>query len=259
VVAGQGSQVSGARLPGPLLAACGPGHCGIATYLAEHGTWSGPDSLPHRLVQHVQLSAEALLVALVLALPVAVVLGHLGKGGVLAVNISNVGRAVPSLAVLVIGARIYGLGTLPAFLALVVLAVPPIVTNGYTAVRQVDADVRDAAVGQGLSGGLVLSRIELPLALPLLMAGVRTAGVQVVATATLAAYVGSGGLGATVLSGLVNNEVGPEVVGGLTVVGLAALTELGLAGVQRVLTPDGLRRRPGRQPTLADAIAPDMG
>ncbi len=246
-------------LSGSVLAACRPGHCGIGTYVAEHSTWSGPDGLPHRLVQHVELSAEAMVVALALALPVAVVLGHLARGGVLAVNISNVGRAVPSLAVLVIGARIYGIGTLPAFLALVVLAIPPIVTNGYTAMRQVDADVRDAAVGQGLSGVQVLRRIELPLALPLLMAGVRTAGVQVVATATLAAYVGSGGLGATVLSGLVNDEVGPEVVGGLTVVGLAALAELGLAAVQRALTSDGLRRRSGRQPTLADAMAADMG
>lgn len=240
-------------------ATCAPNDCSIGAYLQDPDTWSGPNGLPVRLLEHVQLSAGALAAALVLALPVALVLGHLGKGGVLAVNVSNVGRAVPSLAVLVIGARIFGLGPKPAFLALVALAIPPIVTNGYTAMRQVDADVRDAAKGQGLSGRQVLVQIELPLAVPLLMAGIRTAAVQVVATATLAAYVGSGGLGRPVLDGLVRRELGAEVIGALAVVLLAAVTEVGLAALQRSLTAEGLRARRGRQPMLADAVTPEVG
>lgn len=239
--------------------ACQPNDCSIGTYLADHSTWAGPNGLPHRLAEHVTLSVESLIVAALVALPVALILGHLGKGGFLAVNVSNVGRAVPSLAILVIGARIFGLGAKPAFLALVALAIPPMVTNGFTAMRQVDADVRDAARGQGMSGHQVMFRVELPLALPLLMAGVRTAGVQVVATATLAAYVGSGGLGRPVLDGLVRHETGAEVVGAVAVVLLAGLTEVGLAAVQRALTAKGLRARRGRQPTLADAVTPEVG
>ena len=130
-----------------------------------------------------------------------------GRGGTLAINVANVGRAVPSFALLVLGFQLlgrhllFGLGALPAYFALVALAIPPMVTNTFVGMREVDPDVREAARGMGMTGGQMLRRVEMPLAVPLIMAGIRTAGVQVVATATLAAVVGWGGLGRFIVDG----------------------------------------------------------
>jgi len=199
------------------------------------------------------MSGAAVTTAIVLAVPVSLWLGHIGKGGTLAVNVSNAGRAIPSFALLVIGFQVlghnllFGLGAIPTYIALVALAVPPMVTNTYTAVREVDPDVREAATGMGMTGWQLLRRVEMPMAVPLMMAGVRTAGVQVVATATLAAVVSWGGLGRFIVDGFGQQDTVQLVAGAVMVAMLSLGTELALGVVQRWLTPTSLRLDPVRR------------
>jgi osmoprotectant transport system permease protein len=176
-----------------------------------------------------------------IALPVGIVLGHYGRFGNLAINISNVGRAVPSFGILVIAFQVFGLGDLPIVIALTALAVPPMVTNSYVALREVDPDVKDAARGMGYRELAQLIRVELPLAVPLIMAGIRTSAVQVVATATLAALIAGGGLGRYIVDGLARSDNPRTLAGALLVAALALATELLLGGLQRVLVPRGIR------------------
>jgi osmoprotectant transport system permease protein len=188
------------------------------------------------------MSVASVLVAAAVALPVGIWLGHTGRGGALAINVSNVGRAIPSFAILVIAAQMIGIGWRPAFVALVALAIPPMVTNSYVGMREVDADVREAARGMGMSSRESLWRVELPVALPLVMAGVRTAAVQVVATATIAALVAWGGLGRFIVDGIAQRDYVQVFAGAVLVGALSIVTELGLAGVQRLVVPKGLRQ-----------------
>ena len=228
--------------------------------------WHGAFGVPHRVTEHLAMSGGAMLLALVIAIPVGVGLGHRGRGGVVAVNVTNIGRAIPSFGVLVLFATIFGLrgwpgfGARPALVALVVLAIPPIVTNAYVGVRDVDADVKEAARGMGMTGWELLRKVELPLALPLVMAGIRTSAVQVVATATLAAVTSWGGLGRFIVDGLAQRDDVQVFAGALLVAVLAVLTEVTLASVQRRLTPRG-RRAPydavaGSYPTSAPLPVP---
>lgn len=203
--------------------------------------WRGSNGIPILLWNTVKISAEAVAIALALSVPLSLVLGHSGRGGFLAVNVTNVGRALPAIAVLVIGVQIFGIGAPPALITLVVLSLPPIVTNTYTAVRQVDPDAVDAARGMGMTGMQVLRRVELPAALPLIAAGVRTAAVQAVATVTLAAYVSYSCLGSLIIEGISVNDHVEIVAGSLLVVVLALLTELSLAALQRAVTPAGVK------------------
>lgn len=203
--------------------------------------WQGDRGIVHRLAEHLSMSAAATITAFVIALPIGLVLGHTGRGGLVAVNVSNVGRAIPSFALLVFGAQLFGIGAKPAYLALVALAIPPIVTNSYTGVRQVDRDMVEAARGMGMGEARILGRVELPVAMPLVMAGVRTAGVQVVATAGLAAIVAWGGLGRYIVDGLAQGDKVQLFCGALLVAVLSMLTEVCLGLVQRMLTPAGLR------------------
>ena len=226
-------------------------------WLRDPAHWEGTAGIPNRVAEHVELSVIATLVALLLALPLGVLLGHWGRGGAVAVNLSNVARAVPSFALLVIGLQIWGLGTTPTYVALVALAAPPILTNAYVAVRGVDDDLRDAARGMGMQGRTVLARVELPLAVPLIMAGIRTAAVTVVAPATLAAFLGEGGLGRYIVDGRAARDI-PQLVAGAVLVALLSIaTEVVLGLVQRLLTPRGLARRPGAahpMETFAEAV-----
>ncbi|MEW2544179.1 ABC transporter permease subunit [Streptomyces sp. NPDC047002] len=206
------------------------------TWLTSADHWSGPDGIGHRLVEHLWLTAACLALSCALALPVALVLGHLGRGGVLAVNISNAGRAVPTFAVLVLLllTPIGSYGQWPTVVALVLFAVPPLLTNAYVGMRGVDQDVVRAARGMGMTGSQQLLRVELPLALPLILTGVRIAAVQLVATATLAALVGGGGLGRIITAGF-NLASTPQVVAGAVLVAvLALLVEGAFALVQRL-------------------------
>ena len=200
--------------------------------------------------EHVVLSAAALAIACAVALPVGAALGHLHRGSFVAVNLANLGRALPSLAVIAFGFVLFGVGFTSVALALVVLAVPPILTNAYVAVDGVDPDAVDAARGMGMSWWQVVGRVELPLALPLIFAGIRTAAVFVVATATIAAIAGGGGLGDIIV-----NQAGyglAGVVGAAVCVSVLALaSDAALGGLQRALTPKGLRSR-------AHALEPDV-
>jgi len=220
--------------------------------------WRGVGGVPHRLTEHVLMSSAAVVAAMAMALPTGIWLGHRGRGGALAINLANVGRAVPSLAILALAQQAFGLsgwpgfGARPAFVALVALAVPPLVTNAYVGMRGVDCDVVEAARGMGMTGWELLRQVEVPIALPLIMAGLRTAAVQVVATATLAAVTAWGGLGRYIVDGFGQRDDAQIVAGALLVGVLALATELALGALQRALVSDGLRsREPGPAPVRA--------
>jgi osmoprotectant transport system permease protein len=219
----------------------------VERWFTDSAQWHGPAAIPHRVFEHLVMSGAAVATAVVIALPIGLVFGHTRRGGTTAVNVANAGRAIPSFALLVVGfellkgVKLFGLGALPAYFALVALAIPPIILNAVVGLRQVDAEIKEAARGMGMTGGQVLRRVELPMAVPLIMAGVRTAGVQVVATATLAAVVGWGGLGTYIVGGLDQQDKVQLVAGALMVALLALVTEIGLGAAQRGLTPRGLR------------------
>jgi len=189
---------------------------------------------------HVQLSAVAMLVACLFAVPLGLWLGHLGRGELVAVSMSNIGRAVPSLALIAFFAAYIGVGFTNVTIALVLLAIPPILTNAYVGVRQVDREAIDAARGMGLTAFQIVRRIELPLALPTIFGGIRISAVNVVATATIAPLAGVLTLGDYILSANVYGDAG-RLAGALMVAALAVAVELGFAWLQRAMTPRGLR------------------
>jgi osmoprotectant transport system permease protein len=226
----------------------------VWSWLTDPANYHGSDGVPHRFVQHAGLSAAALLITAALALPLGVVLGHSRRGGAFVTSVANAARAVPILGILIVFAvGPLGVGRRSAIAALVIFAIPPILTNAYTGVREVDADVREAAVGMGLRARQVLWRVEIPLALPLIAAGFRLAAVQVWATATLAAIVGSGGLGQFVVVGYSIQDYG-QVYGGVVYIALTSvLLEMALAAVERRLRA---RLGPSRPVTLAEVDEP---
>lgn len=238
----------------------------VVDWFADSDHWRGDRGVPHLVFEHVRMSGVAMLVACLLALPLAVWLGHKRRFGTAAVNVSNVGRAIPSFAILVIATKEFGLveypvmGSFTTFLALFALAIPPLITNAYVAVAEVPEDLRDAAQGMGMSSVDVLRRVELPVAAPLLMAGVRTAAVQVVATATIAAFVGAGGLGRLIIDGRAIGDEAQIFAGALLVALLSLATEGGLAIVQSLVTPQGLRydEVPTGAEAAAQAVAPPI-
>jgi osmoprotectant transport system permease protein len=192
--------------------------------------------------EHLLLSGAGMAVALLVALPLGVWLGHLHRGSFIAINLANVGRALPSLAVIAIGIAFLGIGFKNITFALVVLAVPPILTNAYVAVDEVEPDAVEAARGMGMTRSQILLRVEIPMGLPLIFAGIRTAVVFVIATATIAAVAGGGGLGDIIVNQAAYGLEG--VVGAAICVSLLALAaDAALGLVQRLLTPPGLRER----------------
>jgi osmoprotectant transport system permease protein len=220
----------------------------VAAWFADPARWSGSNSIPLRAWEHVSLSAVSLAVAVAIALPVGLFIGHTNRGARLAVAIANIGRAVPSIGWLGIALPITlalfqrgGLGFVPAFVALVALGIPPIVTNTYAGLREVDAEMVEAGRGMGMRELQLLRRVEVPIAMPVIMAGIRSAAVTIVATATLAALVGGGTLGDFILQGLyVNDHV--RIFGAAVLVALLALgTELTFGLLQRRSVSPGLR------------------
>lgn len=209
----------------------------VLHWFLDPAHWQGDGGIPHRLLEHLAMSGASLLTAGIIALPIGVTLGHLGRGGNVAINISNVGRALPSFALLVLAFEFFGIGAAPAFIALVALGIPPMVTNSYIGMREVDQDVREAARGMGMRARAVLLRVELPIALPFLMAGVRTSAVNIVATATLAALVGWGGLGRYIVDGLGLQDYPQLFAGAILVAVLSLIVEISLVGAQRSLAP----------------------
>jgi osmoprotectant transport system permease protein len=219
----------------------------VFEWLNDPDNWEGSRGIITRVQEHLQYSLAALVVACLVALPLAVWLGHKRRFGTIAVNVSNVGRAIPSVAFVFIASAIIGIATWPVigpiatFVALLALAIPPLVTNAYVGVAEVPDEIRDAAQGMGMSSAQALVRVELPMAMPLIMAGVRTAAVQVVATATIAAFVGAGGLGRFIVDGYAVQDYVQVFAGALLVAWLSIVTEVALGVGQRVLTPRGLR------------------
>jgi len=192
-----------------------------------------------KILEHLALSGAAIGVATAIALPLGIWLGHIHRGSFIAVNVANIGRALPSLAVIAIGLAVLGIGFLNVMVALVILAVPPILTNAYVAVDGVDSEAVEAARGMGMRPRQVLLNVELPLALPLIFAGIRTGAVYVIATATLAAIAGGGGLGDIILNQATYKLSGVIAATIVTVV-LAFAVDLLFAWVQRLVTPRGL-------------------
>jgi osmoprotectant transport system permease protein len=199
-----------------------------------------PDFL-EKLREHIVLSAVSLLVAIAIALPVALLVRNTPLGSAIAVNVGNIGRAVPSLAILALALPLLGIGFKTALVALTALAIPPILINTTTGLKEVRQEIIDAARGMGLSERQILARIQLPIAAPVIFAGIRTSAVQTVASATLATFIGAGGLGDLIVEGL--QRRGPEILlaGAFSVALLAIITEIGFGGLERAFTPKGLK------------------
>jgi osmoprotectant transport system permease protein len=210
-------------------------------WLTASAHWSGTDGIPHRLLEHLGYSVLALAIAAVIALPLGALIGHTGRGGFLVVSFANLVRAVPTLGLLLLVVTVTSIGLTPVIVPLIALATPPILVNTYEGIRSVDADIKDAAKGMGMKGPGVLLKAEIPIAMPLILLGLRTAAIQVVATATVAAYAGIGGLGRYIVDGLSRKDY-PSVVGGsVLVVLLAIAVQLLFIGIRRAFVSQGLR------------------
>ena len=212
-------------------------------WLTQSANWHGSGSIPQQILAHLGYSILPLLIAAVIGIPAGVAVGHSGRGAVFVVNLANSWRAIPTLGLLVLLAVYLGFSFLTWLLPLVVLAIPPILVNAYEGVAGVEPGVRDAAKGAGMTSWQQVTRVEVPIALPLILVGLRTAAIFVVATATIAAYIGLGGLGRFIIDGLASNEYGPVAGGALLVVILAVLVLALFAGLSRLVVPAGLRKQ----------------
>jgi osmoprotectant transport system permease protein len=213
-------------------------------WITSSANWQGSDSIPHQVLAHIGYSALPLLIAAVIAIPAGVAIGH--RGGRLAnvvINVANAWRSIPTLGLLILLAVFLGFSALTWLLPLVVLAIPPILINAAAGVAGVDPGVRDAATGVGMTTWQQILRVEVPIAVPLILLGLRTSAIFVVATATIAAYIGLGGLGRFIFDGLASNEYGPVAGGALLVVFLAVLVLVLFTALTRLLTPAGLRQQ----------------
>ncbi len=216
---------------------------GVFSYLTTASNWSRPDGILHRLVQHLAYSGETLLIALAIALPLGLVTGHAKRGGAVLSLLSNASRALPTLGLLTLFAILIGVGIDAALFPLVFLALPSILVNTNVGVRGVDPSLVDAAEGMGLTPRQVLGRVEIPVALPLIILGLRTAALQVVSTATIAAYVGLGGLGRFIIDGQASHNSAELGAGAVVVAAFAILIEALFLIGQRLVVSPGVRQR----------------
>jgi osmoprotectant transport system permease protein len=218
----------------------------VLAWLAAPEHWAGSDGIPNRIAEHLLISGVTTAAAVLIALPLGLAFGHSGRGGFVAINVANLGRAMPSLALLALMLPFtlslkLGLGFWPTFFALVPLGIPPVLTNSYVAVREVDQDVVEAARGMGFRERQLLTQIELPIAAPLIIAGVRNSAVAIVATATLGALVAGGGLGRYIVDGLARQEYPRLFVGALLVALLSIAVEVVFGAFERVAVSSGVR------------------
>lgn len=219
-------------------------------WLTDSANWSGDTGIPARLLEHVWYSALGVFLAALIALPLGLLIGHTGRGSFLAASLSNFWRALPTLGLVILVFRLEPLSIWPVLVALVAIAIPPILLNTDVGIRSVDPTVRDAARGMGMTGWQALWRVEVPLALPLILAGVRSAAGQVVATATIAAFVGLGGLGRFIIDGYAVRSIGEISGGAIVVAALALLVEGSFALLQRFLGHEGRARDRVVGPTI---------
>jgi osmoprotectant transport system permease protein len=229
----------------------------IVAFLLDPANWTGATGIPNRLFEHLYISGSSVLLALLIAIPIGLYVGHTDRGSGVAINVANIGRAIPSYAMMVIMLSLtltlapvlgydpgFGLTFLPIFLAMTFLAIPPLLVSTYSGLRSVDRDLIEAGRGMGMSERQILGRVEIPLASSILVGGLRTATLQVIATATIGAILGGGGLGRLIFDGLSQGDAGTASIyaGAILVAGLAIGVDLVLAWVQRRLTPLALRR-----------------
>ena len=213
-------------------------------WITQSANWHGADSIPQQVLAHLGYSGLSLLIAALIAVPAGVAIGHRGgKSAVVVTNIANAWRSVPTLGLLILLAVFLGFSVLTWLLPLVVLAIPPILVNSYEGVAAVDPNVKDAAAGMGMTPWQQVTKVEIPMALPLILVGLRTSAIFVVATATIAAYIGLGGLGRFIIDGLASDQYGPVAGGALLVVILAVLVLALFAGLSRLVVPAGLRKQ----------------
>jgi osmoprotectant transport system permease protein len=235
---------------------------GVVAFFTDPNNWQGQLGIPTRLFEHLQISILSVLVASLIAIPIGMYVGHTNRGSGFAINLANIGRAIPSYAMMVIPLPLtltlapvigyepnFGLVFLPPFLAMTFLAIPPLLVGTYAGLRTVDRELIEAGRGMGLKERQILTRIELPIASPIIVGGLRTATLQVIATVTIAAILGGGGLGRFIFDGLNQGLAGrPSIyAGAILVTALAVGVDLLLAWVQTRLTPRALRK-PGRTP-----------
>jgi osmoprotectant transport system permease protein len=225
----------------------------LIAFATDAASWQGTTGIPNRLVEHLALCAVAVVLAAVIALPAGLYIGHTGRFALLGVNIANVGRAIPSYAVMVMLLPVMlslaptlgyeprlGLSFLPIFLAMVLLAIPPILVAAFAGLREVDRDLVESSRGMGMRERQILARIEIPLASSIIVGGFRTAMLQVIATATIGAILSGGGLGRFIIDGIARRSDGMLFTGVILVAGLAIGVDLGMSWLQRRLTPRAL-------------------
>lgn len=216
---------------------------GFVEYVGDPASWSGQQGLLSRILEHSTYTGLALALAALIALPVGLVIGHTNRGSFLALNAANAGRALPTLGVLILVALATSIDLRPVMVALVILGVPPILASTYAGIRNVDPDAVDAARGMGMAEREVLWRVEIPIALPLIISGLRAATLQIVSTATIAAVVALGGLGRPLLDSIATREYPQAMVAALLVAALAIVFDLAFAALTRVVVSPGVRGR----------------
>jgi osmoprotectant transport system permease protein len=210
-------------------------------WLKSTQQWQGHDGIPIRVLEHLYYSGLSLLIAALIAVPLGLVIGHYGRGGFVVVNIANIWRAIPTLGLLILVVVLLGLGVLAWLIPLVALAIPPILVNTYEGVVGVDPELKDSARGMGMTDWQLLCKVEVPVAMPLIMLGLRTSAIFVVATATIAAEIGVGGLGRFIIDGLAANNYGEVAGGAAVIVVLALVVQAAFVGLRRLVVPRGLR------------------
>ncbi|WP_308282532.1 ABC transporter permease [Pseudonocardia nigra] len=234
----------------------------LVEWFGDATHWTGSSGVPARLADHLRYTVQAIVIAAVIAIPLGAVIGHTRRGGFLVVGSANGLRALPELGLLTLLVGFTGLGVLPLTITLVILAVPPLLAGTYAGVRNADAAVIDAARGVGMREREVLTKVELPIAVPLILGGLRTATLQVIATATIGAYIGLSGLGRFLIDGLALRDYTQMVAGAVLVAALALLVEGLLGGLQRTIVSPGLhpagarRRAPRQAPVFAGGTTP---
>jgi len=215
----------------------------LLTWFNDPANWQGADGIPNRVVEHLVLWAKAMVIAVAIAVPGGLLLGRSRRSGAVTVNVANIGRSIPSFAVLVVGVIWFGLSDTPVVIALVLLAIPPIFTFTFTGIRQVDRGVVESARGMGMSELRLLRSVQVPLASPLILNGIRLSSAAVLATVPLAALIGSGALGRYVIDGFAARDYAEVGAGVVIVVALVLLNEALFAALIAWATPGPRTRR----------------
>ena len=225
------------------------------SYIFTSANWAGPAGLTARIGEHLQYTVVAVLVSVLIAVPIGMIIGHTGRGTFVVVTVVNALRALPTLGVLLLGVLLWGLGLIPPTVALMLLGIPPLLAGTYAGIANVDRSVVDAARSVGMTESQVLTRVEVPNALPLILGGLRTATLQIVATATVAAYASLGGLGRYLIDGIKVRQFHIALVGALMVTALALILDAALALAVWASVPGTGRMRRMPQPLLGDEVA----